>query len=58
MQGVLRPENIGYVQSFLKINDQEEFQKRIFTTIREMFTVIKNQDFAMPATKGAYAMLA
>jgi hypothetical protein len=41
--GMLRPEAAQYIEKWLKINDQEEFAKRIITTLRELFTVVKHQ---------------
>lgn len=41
---ILNPTPAGYLDAWLKINDQEEFTKRIVTTLREVFTVVKNQE--------------
>lgn len=32
------------VDNWLSMNDIEDFQMRIYTTVREMYTVIKSQD--------------
>ena len=42
------PEASQYLEKWLEINDQQEFLKTIFIAIRDMHTVIKNQD--IPAT--------
>lgn len=41
----------SYVQNFLRINDEEEFQRRIIRTLREIFTVLKANTFAVSQTK-------
>ena len=40
---VLKPEVLRILDQWLKINDVDEFKRRIYTTIRDMFTAIKNQ---------------
>jgi len=39
--GILKPNAASHIEKWLSINDQEEFTKRIITTLREVFTVIK-----------------
>jgi hypothetical protein len=45
MAGVFKEPQVGYLNTWLTtgINDQEEFTKRIVTTLREIFTVLKLQ---------------
>lgn len=40
----MKPEVKEVIDHWLSRNDVEDFQMRIYTTIREMYTVIKNQD--------------
>ena len=39
---IIKPEILKYFDTFLSINDVDEFSKRIFNTIRDIHTVIKN----------------
>ena len=38
------------------INDQEKFTSRIFYTVREMFTLVKNQLHDVPTSQEAHAL--
>ena len=40
---ILLPEVVSILTNWLTINDQDMFTGRIYFTIREMYTVIKNQ---------------
>lgn len=40
---ILLPEVVKILTKWLTINDQDMFTGRIYFTIREMYTVIKNQ---------------
>lgn len=40
---ILLPEVVSILTKWLMINDQDMFTGRIYFTIREMYTVIKNQ---------------
>lgn len=40
---ILLPEVVSILTKWLTINDQDMFTGRIYFTIREMYTVIKNQ---------------
>lgn len=40
---ILKPEVLNIIEQWLKINDVDEFKRRIYTTIRDMNTVIRNQ---------------
>jgi len=40
---VLKPAIREMLTRWLKMNDQDKFTIRIFTTVREMYTVVKNQ---------------
>ena len=37
----LRPEVIEILEKWIKINDQDEFTRRIFFTLRELYTIIR-----------------
>jgi hypothetical protein len=39
---ILKPEVLRVLDHWLKINDVDEFKRRIYTTIRDMYTIIKN----------------
>ena len=41
---ILKPAAISCIENWLEINDVDDFRVRIFTTVRDMFTIIKNQD--------------
>lgn len=40
---LLKPEVLKIIEQWLKINDVDEFKRRIYTTVRDMNTVIRNQ---------------
>ena len=41
---VLKPEVLEKLESWLSINDVEDFTRRIFNTVRDMQTVVRNQE--------------
>lgn len=41
---ILKPHIVHYIETWLSVNDQEEFTGRIYFTIREIFTVLRNQE--------------
>ena len=43
----IQPSAAAYIEKWLSINDQDEFIKTIFFTIREIHSVVRNQE---PAT--------
>lgn len=47
---VLKPHIQEYMMKFLQKNDQDKFTSRIFFTVREMFTVVKNQLAEVPTS--------
>jgi hypothetical protein len=47
----LKPEITSILEKWIGINDQDEFTRRIFFTLREMFTIVKAQ-FAPNTTTG------
>ena len=47
---ILLPEVSEILARWLSINDQDMFTGRIFFTIREMYTVIKNQVATVPTS--------
>lgn len=46
----IQPEKAQYIEKWVKINDQDEYTKRIYFTIREINTIVKNQE--APNTSG------
>jgi hypothetical protein len=38
----IQPQAAAFIEKWLTINDQEEFTKRIFFTIRDMHTIVRN----------------
>ena len=40
----LKPHIVLYIEQWLSLNDQEDFTGRIYFTIREMYTVLRNQE--------------
>lgn len=47
-------EGIEFLENWLKINDSEEFIKRIWVAIRDMHTVIKNQEIPTGTTSSFF----
>ena len=47
---VLKPNIVQMLSRWLTINDQEKFTERIFVTVREMFTVVKNLIADVPSS--------
>lgn len=45
----IQPVAAQYIEKWLTINDQDEFIKRIFFTIRDLHTVVRNQEPASTA---------
>jgi hypothetical protein len=41
---ILKPHVIQTIERWLAINDQEEFTKRIYYTVRDVFTIVRNQE--------------
>lgn len=52
---VLKPHIAQLLSKWLTINDQDKFTSRIFYTIREMFTVCKNQLADVPTSQENHA---
>ena len=48
---VLKPNIAAMLSRWLTINDQDKFTGRIYYTVREMFTVIKNQLADVPTSQ-------
>lgn len=48
---VLKPQVREILSRWLTINDQEKFTTRIFSTVREMFTVVKNVLAEVPTSQ-------
>ena len=48
---VLKPGIRDILNRWLTINDQEKFTGRIFFTVREMFTVVKNKLADVPTSQ-------
>ena len=48
---VLKPNIVQMLSRWLTINDQEKFTERIFTTVREMYTVVKNMIADVPTSQ-------
>ena len=48
---VLKPQIAAMLGRWLTINDQDKFTGRIYYTVREMFTVIKNQLADVPTSQ-------
>ena len=48
---VLKPDIATMLSRWLTINDQDKFTGRIFYTVREMFTVVKNQLAEVPTSQ-------
>ena len=47
---VLKPNITQMLSRWLTINDQEKFTERIFTTVREMYTVVKSMIADVPTS--------
>lgn len=43
ISSTLKPEITSILEKWIGINDQDEFTRRIFFTLREMFTIVKAQ---------------
>ena len=54
---ILRPNVQQYLSRWLKINDQDKFTGRIYFTVREMYTVVKNQLAEVPTSHESHATL-
>ncbi len=54
---ILKPAIRGYLTKWLQINDQDKFTGRIFFTVREMFTVVKNKLADVPTSHENHASL-
>mmetsp|Transcript_40377 Transcript_40377/g.52939 ORF Transcript_40377/g.52939 Transcript_40377/m.52939 type:complete len:195 (+) Transcript_40377:258-842(+) len=52
---VLKPNIVAMISRWLGINDQEKFTERIFNTVREMFTVVKNLLADVPTSQDFHA---
>ena len=52
---VLKPNIAQMLSRWLTINDQDKFTGRIFYTVREMFTVIKNQLAEVPTSQDQHS---
>ena len=52
---VLKPEVVQIISKWLMINDQDKFTGRIYNTVREIFTVIKNQMAELPTSHDIFA---
>lgn len=44
---ILKPEVLKIIEHWLRINDVDEFKRRIYTTVRDMNTVIRNQQASL-----------
>jgi len=44
ISSILKPHVVSTIERWLGINDQEEFTRRVYTTVRDLFTAIKNQE--------------
>ena len=51
---ILKPQIVQILNRWLEINDQEKFTGRIYFTVREMFTVVKNQVAEVPTSHGTF----
>jgi hypothetical protein len=45
---------VQFIERWLEINDSEEFLKRVFIAIRDMYTVIKNLDIPVSTTNNTF----
>lgn len=52
---ILKPDVVQILNKWLMINDQDKFTGRIYATVREMFTVIKNQMAELPTSHDIFA---
>ena len=52
---ILKPNVVAIINRWLKINDQDKFTGRIFNTVREMFTVVKNQLSELPTSHDIFS---
>ena len=55
MSQILQPNVIQILNRWLMINDQDKFTGRIYYTVREMFTTIKNQLHDVPTSQEHHA---
>lgn len=44
----------NYIEQWLKINDQDEFTKRIYFTLREIYTVVRNLEAPINSNKSFF----
>ena len=51
MSQVLKPEIVKMIDRWLALNDQEKFTERIFVTVREMYTLVKNMLADVPTSQ-------
>lgn len=52
---ILKPQIRDYLNNWLRINDQDKFTGRIFFTVREMYTVVKNRLAEVPTSHENHA---
>jgi len=52
---ILKPDVIRILSKWLMINDQDKFTGRIYFTVREMFTVVKNQMSELPTSHDIFS---
>jgi len=51
---ILKPHVAQTLNRWLEINDQDKFTGRIYFTVREMYTVVKNQVAEVPTSHGSF----
>lgn len=51
---VLKPSVSEILNRWLLINDQDKFTGRIYFTVREMYTVVRNQVAEVPTSHGSF----
>ena len=51
---MLKPHVAQCLNRWLEINDQDKFTGRIYFTVREMYTVVKNQVAEVPTSHGSF----
>lgn len=44
ISSILKPHVVSTIERWLQVNDQDEFTKRIYYTVRDVFTIIRNQE--------------
>lgn len=52
---ILKPHVAQCVERWLSINDVEEFTRRIYFTVREMYTIVRNQEAPQSLARVEYA---